>query len=245
MCTVSFVPVKEAVIITSNRDEHVQRKAASAPGLHLLANKKIIFPKDAKAGGTWFAAADNGVVAVLLNGAFVKHVARPPYRKSRGLVLLDIIEADDALLFFKEMELDNIEPFTIILFQAGILHELRWDGNNKHEKLPDASAKYIWSSATLYSDEVINVRKNLFDQFINTEKNLTVEAIHDFHGYNHGDDENGFVINRQTGLRTFSITQAVVKNDEVTFLHNDLLQHQQFAKTLPINQATKIISEEI
>ena len=232
MCTVSFVRVKDAVIITSNRDEHIQRKAAAAPGFHLLPNKKIIFPKDAKAGGTWFAATDKGVVAVLLNGAFVKHIARPPYLKSRGLVLLDIIEADDALLFFKEIELDNIEPFTVILFQSLTLYELRWDGSNKHEKLLDTSGNYIWSSATLYSDEAINVRKNLFDQFIKTKKNLTVEAIHDFHRYNHGDDENGFVINRQTGIKTFSITQAVIKKDTIKFLHTDLLQHQQFEETL-------------
>ena len=224
--------MKDAVIITSNRDEHIQRKTAAAPAFHLLPNKKIIFPKDAKAGGTWFAAAGNGVVAVLLNGAFIKHIARPPYRKSRGLVLLDIIEAADPFLFFKEIDLHNIEPFTVILFQAATLRELRWDGNDKHEKLLDSSANYIWSSATLYSDEVINVRKNLFDRFIKTEKNLTVESIHDFHRYNHGDDENGFVINRQTGMKTFSITQAVIKKDTIKFLHTDLLQHQQFEETL-------------
>ena len=224
--------MKDAVIITSNRDEHIQRKTAAAPAFHLLPNKKIIFPKDAKAGGTWFAAAGNGVVAVLLNGAFIKHIARPPYRKSRGLVLLDIIEAADPFLFFKEIDLHNIEPFTVILFQAATLRELRWDGNDKHEKLLDSSANYIWSSATLYSDEVINVRKNLFDRFIKTEKNLTVESIHDFHRYNHGDDENGFVINRQTGMKTFSITQAVIKKDTIKFLHTDLLQPQQFEETL-------------
>ena len=224
--------MKDAVIITSNRDEHIQRKTAAAPAFHLLPNKKIIFPKDAKAGGTWFAAAGNGVVAILLNGAFIKHIARPQYRKSRGLVLLDIIEAADPFLFFKEIDLHNIEPFTVILFQAATLRELRWDGNDKHEKLLDSSANYIWSSATLYSDEVINVRKNLFDRFIKTEKNLTVESIHDFHRYNHGDDENGFVINRQTGMKTFSITQAVIKKDTIKFLHTDLLQHQQFEETL-------------
>ena len=230
--------LKDSVIITSNRDEHKNRETAAAPAFHLFTNKKIIFPKDAKAGGTWFAAADNGAVAVLLNGAFVKHVARPPYRKSRGLVLLDIVEADDPFLFFKAIDLDNIEPFTVILYQGGTLYELRWDGNSKHEKLPDSSGNHIWSSATLYSDEVIRVRKNLFEQFIQTEKNLTAEAINNFHGYNHGDAENGFIINRQTGIKTFSITQAVVKKDAVTFLHTDLLTHQQFAETLYINKAT-------
>ena len=237
MCTVSFVRVNNSVIITSNRDEHIQRKNAAAPAFHVLENKKIIFPKDAKAGGTWFAAADNGVVAVLLNGAFVKHIAKPPYRKSRGLILLEIIEAGSALDFFNEINPDNIEPFTVILYQPGSLHELRWDGNCKHQKLLDTSGNYIWSSATLYSDEVIDRRKNLFDQFINAEKKITADLICDFHGYNHGDEENGFIINRQTGLKTFSITQAVVKPDNICFLHTDLLQHQKFQETLHINQA--------
>jgi hypothetical protein len=68
------------------------------------------------------------------------------------------------------------------------------------------------------------------------KKNLTAEAINNFHGYNHGDAENGFIINRQTGIKTFSITQAVVKKDAVTFLHTDLLQHQQFEETLVLSQ---------
>ena len=72
--------------------ENIQRENAAAPDFHILPNKKIIFPKDAKAGGTWFAAADTGVIAVLLNGAFKKHIAQPPYRKSRGLILLEIMQ---------------------------------------------------------------------------------------------------------------------------------------------------------
>lgn len=238
MCTVSFVRVNNAVIITSNRDEHIQRANAAAPAFHLFQHKKIIFPKDAKAGGTWFAASDNGVVAVLLNGAFKKHIAKPPYRKSRGLILLEIIEADLPLLFFKEIDLEKIEPFTVVLYQSGSLHELRWDGNNKYDQLLDVSGNYIWSSSTLYTDEVIEQRKNLFDAFIKTKKNITAELIYDFHGYDHGDAENGFVISRQTGMKTFSITQAEVKQDAIRFLHTDLLQHKQFDETMLINQAT-------
>ena len=237
MCTVSFVSLQDSVIITSNRDEHIQRKNAAAPAFHVLQNKKIIFPKDAKAGGTWFAAADNGTVAVLLNGAFVKHMANPPYRKSRGLILLEIIEADTSPDFFNEMNLGNIEPFTVILYQTDSLYELRWDGNTKHKRVLSTDENYIWSSATLYTNEVINRRKNLFDQFINTEKNKTADLIYDFHGYNHGDDETGFIINRQTGMKTFSITQAVIKPGNIRFLHTDLLQHQKFQETLHISQA--------
>jgi uncharacterized protein with NRDE domain len=236
MCTVSFVRANGYIIITSNRDEHIHRENAAAPDFYILLNKKIIFPKDARAGGTWFAAADNGVVAVLLNGAFKKHIAKPPYRKSRGLILLEIMEADKPLSFFQQLNLDNIEPFTVVLYQPGRLYELRWDGTGKHEKQLDITGNYIWSSSTLYSDEIIKRRKILFEQFIKTSVDITVESIHDFHNSNNGDAENGFIINRQTGMKTFSITQAVVTCNTVNFLHSDLLQQKKYAEILPINQ---------
>ena len=235
MCTVSFVSANGNIIITSNRDENIQRPTAAAPDFEMQGQKKIIFPKDAKAGGTWFAACSNGAVAVLLNGAFVKHIPTPPYRKSRGLVLLDIIEAAEPYDFFTGMNLHQIEPFTVILYQPGTLHELRWDGNNKHDKLLAVSGNYIWSSATLYTDEVIEERKNKFDDFINSEKKITAGLIHDFHNTNHGDDENGFIINRETGMKTFSITQAIISSDKIDFIHTDLLQHQQYEEILHIN----------
>ena len=249
MCTVSFISVKGKTIITSNRDENVQRGKASAPSFEILNNKKIIFPKDSKAGGTWFAAADNGVVAVLLNGAFVKHTPAPPYRKSRGLILLEIIGSDNPFSFFREMNLLDIEPFTLVLYQHTVscgqdtLHELRWDGNNRHELALDNSGSYIWSSATLYTAEVIQHRKNLFDRFVDGTETITADLIYQFHSNNHQDDENGFVINRQTGLKTFSITQAVLPHavpggqDNINFLHNDLLQHQKFEESMPISNA--------
>lgn len=225
----------DAIIITSNRDEHIQRKNAAAPAFQQLQHKKVIFPKDAKAGGTWFVAADNGVVAVLLNGAFTKHISKPPYRKSRGLILLDIIGAEKSLSFFQTLDLDNIEPFTIVLYQPGSLQELRWDGVDKHEKMLDITGNYIWSSATLYDDGVIAHRKDLFDSFISANE-ITVQSIHDFHASNNGDRENGFVISRQTGMKTFSITQAVVQQDTLNFSHADLLEQKRFTETMLIHQ---------
>ena len=241
MCTVSFVRANDSIIITSNRDEHIQRENAAAPAFHILQGKKIIFPQDSRAGGTWFAAADNGVVAVLLNGAFKKHIAQPPYRKSRGLILLEIIEADQPHSFFTTLNLDEIEPFTVVLYQCNLLYELRWDGTGKHEKQLDISGNYIWSSSTLYTDEIIEKREHLFQQFIHTPACITATAIYDFHASNNEDAENGFVIDRQTGMKTFSITQAVVNDIAINFLHSDLLQKKQFIETLPINQAATTI----
>ena len=237
MCTVSFISVKGKTIITSNRDENVQRGKASAPSFEILNNKKIIFPKDSKAGGTWFAASDEGIVTVLLNGAFVKHIPRPPYRMSRGLVLLEIISAKDPLSCFSAINLHNIEPFTVILFQPGKLYELRWDGEKEYKKELDISINHIWSSSTLYNEEVIAHRKNLFERFIKQTSILTGDLIHGFHANNNNDEENGFVINRKTGMKTFSITQAVMPGDKIDFIHTDLLQHQQFKETMYISNS--------
>jgi len=74
MCTVSFIPSGSQYIITSNRDEHISRPLALQPQEETIGNVKILFPKDAKAGGTWFALSENGSVAVLLNGGFVNHL---------------------------------------------------------------------------------------------------------------------------------------------------------------------------
>ena len=241
MCTVSFIRLNDTVIITSNRDEHIDRENAAAPDFHQLQNKQAIFPTDARAGGTWFAAVEDGTVAVLLNGAFKKHMPRPPYRKSRGLILLEMIAAAKPHSYFKNIDLDDIEPFTIVLHQPGLLHELRWDGHAKHEKELDPNSGYIWSSSTLYTDEVIENREALFNRFMLSKAGITAETILQFHATNNGDTENGFVISRQTGLQTFSITQAVVQHDGVKFLHADLLQQKQYVKTLPVHLATKKI----
>lgn len=234
MCTVSFVFARNNFIITSNRDEHITRPGAAAPDFKMAGEKKIIFPKDAKAGGTWFAAASDGTVAVLLNGAFVKHTAKPPYRKSRGLILLEVVEAVNSYAHFKEVDLLQIEPFTIILYQAGNLYELRWDGENKYEKQLQSNENHIWSSATLYAADVIEERENKFKKFISSHPELTAALIHDFHNSNQGDEENGFIINRDTGMKTFSITQAVINNNALEFIHHDLLHDKSYKDMLDI-----------
>lgn len=237
MCTVSYVSHSNRSFITSNRDEHTGRETAYAPVFESINNKKIIFPKDAKAGGTWFAASEDGVVAVLLNGAFVKHIPRPPYRKSRGLVVLDIISSYKPFELIAAIDLHRIEPFTLILMQHNRLRELRWDGSNKHEKELDGSGSYIWSSATLYSDEVIRHREDLFNRFMKQREEPTAVAIEEFHSNNHRDEENGFIINRSSGMKTFSITQAIVQPGKIDFRHNDLLANREFEETMYISPA--------
>ena len=136
MCTVSFVNANGKIIITSNRDEKTLRPNAIEPKNYLINNKKIIFPKDKKAGGTWFAIDEHSTIIVLLNGAEEKHLLKESYRKSRGLIVLDLISSKSAIQAWKFIDLENIEPFTIVLFENQKLYQLRWDETQKSTNPP-------------------------------------------------------------------------------------------------------------
>lgn len=224
MCTVSFISQNNRYFITSNRDEHISRPLAFEPQEEVFDSVKVLFPKDPKAGGTWFAINENGYVGILLNGAFVKHKPGGNYAKSRGLVLLEVISSHNPESELEKMELDAIEPFTLILFNGSSLVEFRWDGKEKYLKPLDKAQNYIWSSVTLYDEVAIQQRELLFEGFLKDKAEVDATDVIDFHSNNHEDYENGFIIDRATGLKTFSVTQAVVQNEDALLRHIDLFK---------------------
>lgn len=116
MCTVTFVPTSTGFILTSNRDEKNYRPTLP-PEIHVVNGKKLLFPKDEEAGGTWIATNNQHQTVCLLNGAFETHVKNPPYRKSRGLILLESFGYDSFAEFAENVDLENIEPFTLLLIE--------------------------------------------------------------------------------------------------------------------------------
>lgn len=237
MCTVSFIYSGGKRFITSNRDEHVSRPLAFRPQEEIIGNTKVLFPKDPKAGGTWFALNEFGSVAVLLNGGFVNHVPSGNYARSRGLVLLDVISSEHPYALLQNMELQTIEPFTLILFNGNLL-EFRWDGHQKYYRPLDATKNHIWSSATLYTDEVIEHRRELFQKFTDGKTQIVGSSVVDFHSNNHDDFENGFIIDRDSGLKTFSVTQAILDDEDVRMHHLDLLNDAFFEVPFSPSQLT-------
>lgn len=227
MCTVSFVKTANKVIITSNRDESVVRLALP-PAKYRLNNKSVLYPKDPKAGGTWYVVDEKGTVLVLLNGAQEKHLIAPPYRKSRGIIVLDMIGSDSPIEFWNLIDLDAIEPFTLVLFQDQKLYQLRWNGDQKETTALDTSQSYIWASSTLYPAEVRQKRTELFHDFLTKNNMITPEDLYQFHRYGDADNlKNGLVINRDDILKTLSITQTVLETSELNLTYHDLVKGEQ------------------
>jgi uncharacterized protein with NRDE domain len=232
MCTVSFVCSNDTIIITSNRDEKIIRPSAIPPRNYKLNGKNIIYPKDPKAGGTWYVVDENGTVLVLLNGADEKHQVHLPYRKSRGLIVLEMISNTSPKLFWNEIDLENIEPFTLVLYQEKQLFQLRWNGVEKSTTALEIDKNYVWSSTTLYSKEVREQRSNWFYSFLDANPEITEEKMLHFHRYTETDNnEHGLVINRNNELKTLSITQAIIEKNKVVLRHLDLIANEEYSKT--------------
>ncbi|MBK7763770.1 MAG: NRDE family protein [Bacteroidetes bacterium] len=234
MCTVSYISLQNKKVITSNRDEKLTRPQSNKPNEEVINGCKVIFPKDPHAGGTWFAINENGASAVLLNGAFEKHVSKANYSKSRGLVLLDIISQPNPLQYLHMVSLQTIEAFTLVLYHHHALIEFRWDEAQKYFNELDQDGNYIWSSATLYTHEVRQTREKLFNAFIANETNMSEEHIKRFHTTSDNDFENGFVMHRPNQAQTFSVTQAVYIDKFVAFSHHNLLNHEQHDSAITI-----------
>ena len=224
MCTVTFIRVKDSFFLTSNRDEKVQRDQALPPKIYQLKEARLLFPKDAGAGGTWIAIKDNSNAAVLLNGAFISHPSQPPYKRSRGLILIDILAAPDPATCFSQITLEAIEPFTLILFQDFALYECRWDGSKKYNKQLNTGQNHIWSSATLYDETVQSKRKEWFVKWLSENPRPSLPDIFHFHQFaGDGDEQNDIRMNRDGQLFTVSITGIQLTKETGTMHYIDLL----------------------
>jgi hypothetical protein len=241
MCTVTFVPVKQGCLITSNRDEKIVRKAAQPPRLYRHGTGAIVYPKDADAGGTWIAMKQNGDAAVLLNGGFKKHIANPPYRKSRGLVFIDIVEQEMPVEAFTLIHLDNIEPFTLILFVDSLLFECRWDGKNKHIRPLQHNRPHIWSSATLYEGAVIKKREQWFDEWLVKNAAPTPGDILNFHRFGgDGDARNDINMNRDGIYFTVSITVMHLTKHKSSMHYLDMRNNKTITSQVNVNNCMAV-----
>jgi hypothetical protein len=228
MCTVTFLPSGDGVFLVSNRDEKHDRAEALAPAAYTFSGGRIIFPKDADAGGTWIAMHENGNAVVLLNGGLEPHQSQPPYRRSRGLILLDVLGNEHPVGAFKDINLEGVEPFTTVMWVDNRLYEGIWDGAEKYLSEKDSQIPHLWSSVTLY-DEVIRARRrNWFDKWLATNKAPGLEDMLHFHQFTgEGDAENDLLMNRNGQMLTVSITGIQLARGEGEMVYLDMKKRKR------------------
>ncbi len=221
MCIATFLPTDDGFILTSNRDEHIER-----PTLAPTFYGELMYPKDAVAGGSWIATSPSGKVAVLLNGAFERHERKEQYRRSRGQILLDSFGYASFDQFTKEIELEDIEPFTLLLIDIerdAYFTDFRWDGSSSHKFEVDASRAHLWSSPMLYLPEQRETYQNTFERWLDHHDQQDREAILKLHRTPQDEDE-GLLLKelQEFPLKTVSISQITKSEPNAWFNYLDL-----------------------
>ena len=233
MCTVTFLPLKNNnFILTSNRDETPLRETLP-PKEYLESGIKMVFPKDKLAGGTWIGTSSKNRLVCVLNGAFIKHTRKTNYKKSRGLIAKEILQTTNFQEYIKDLELEGIEPFTMVIVDWNEnnlnLFELIWDENQKRFNRLQNEPK-IWSSATLYSDEIKALRKKWFKNWIK-KNDFNSSNILQFHHSEIGDKEQAVFMKRPF-VETVSITSIKKENKTIEMLYEDVIHSKKLLLTI-------------
>ena len=208
MCIVSFYHLNNQVVLTHSRDEAIDRKASSEIEEHILNDKKYYAPVDKLKNGTWIFYSEE-YMACILNGGKTKPIElKSHYKKSRGIVLLSLLNYDNVQEFIAKENLEDIAPFTMFVYERKLKKSflLFWDEKTLEvNELIDE--KFIFrASSTLYSFNKMTELENIFPTF-NTTSPEEIFNVHLQVKMNDGDVA--------IGKATTSITQ-IMANDSLT-----------------------------
>lgn len=241
MCTVTIIPFGDGFIVTSNRDENPIRAGHRMPVFERLNNTLLLYPQDSQSGGTWFVVNEYGAVGVVLNGAFESHQRLNEYRLSRGIILLQVLSHTHPETALHGINLEYIEPFTLVLLIEQRLVLFKWDGYDKYFLSLDPKQPHIFSSVTLYDASVRDKRERFFLDFLAQKETIDQDNMLQFHSMDMGDTWNGFVMQRSTTLRTLSTTQVLISERSAKMIHHDLLHNQSFSASIDIDTSNNLL----
>jgi len=224
MCTVTYLPLgNNNFILTSSRDVPYARKTAEHPQKKMEDGVEIFYPKDGKAGGTWIGTSSKNRLICLLNGGFKYHTARTSYKKSRGLIVKELLKVEDIFEGLNAVDLKGVEQFTLTIVDWNDtlqLIEFVWDGTKKHLKKME-QVPTIWSSSTLYDESIKQMRKDWFDDWQKRNEFTQKNILNFHHTAGIGDKHIDVLMDRNT-VGTVSITSVKKEKDEILMTYESI-----------------------
>lgn len=240
MCTLTIIPAARCpgaasqddapaggVRIACNRDEARVRPSAVEPQLRQIGVHQTYMPIDPVGGGTWIAASDAPLAAILMN-VYLEPLdfenlpalnrATPP--TSRGTIIPRVLSGRDlggALALARELDLPQFEPFRLVLVDHEQFVELVWAGGRFEVGQPAALREPLFfTSSGLGDDLVSNPRRTLFEQVMTADVDRAA-AQDAFHRHVWPDRGPASVWMTRNEARTVSLTVIQLCPHEVQF----------------------------
>ena len=239
MCTVTYIPKENGeFILTQNRDEDIKRVIATPPIDRIINDTKHLFPIDPQGRGTWIGVSETGRFASLLNGGSDSYNYNPPpYRHSRGKLILDYFGFPDFDTFYKEYNFENLEPFTLLILEKNEMYELISNESYIRLKELDRKKPHIYSSSSLYTDNSKEERRLRFFEWYYKSNNISQADALNFH--------NNFLFEKEKDkskiwgdfiLNTVSITSIHKTFEMAEIWYSDLINDIQLKKILKLKR---------
>jgi uncharacterized protein with NRDE domain len=208
--------------MASLRDEHPNRMKANLPVLSQSKQPKYISPIDPSGGGSWLGINEYGSVLILLNGGYENHSKKHNYAKSRGKIVIELLSVNHTISYWETIDLNNMEPFTLIVWSNNMLWHLVWDGNKKYQSNVDSQKSHIWSSSTLYNEKEKFERQSLFNKWINQTSGINQSSLLDFFTMERNLTESIFIRNNKE-IKTLSYSFIEIeKRKKIHINYHDL-----------------------
>jgi len=177
MCTLAWGKTSDGLWVCFNRDEQRSRPLAEPPGLHQGSHHSLIYAKDPRGGGTWFAASTGGFAIALLN-RYPKgneNIKQGVY--SRGKLVLDLadsISAEAAFDRFGRKDLSQYAPFFLFILGLDIVRTCAWDGSGlSFPVVRDA----FWTTSSHEPEAVVDWRNKWWaEESIKTGQDLETSS---------------------------------------------------------------------
>ena len=234
MCTVTYLPLGNSdFILTSSRDVPYARERAQHPIKYVEDGVDLWYPKDGKAGGTWIGTSSKNRLICLLNGGFEYHTSLSHYKKSRGLIVKELLKVDNIRRGLESINLKEVEQFTLTIVDWNNVLELIefvWDGGKKYIKTMPQEPQ-IWSSSTLYDHSIKQLRRDWFADWQRGNE-LETESILEFHhNAGVGDARIDVLMDRKIG-GTVSITSIKKVSDSISVNYEDVFTKETSKVTI-------------
>jgi hypothetical protein len=153
--------------------------------------------------------------------------------------VLDFFKFDSLFDFIDFYDLNNIEPFTLVIVHEKRLFEFRWDGDQRFLRNFNCEKPKIWSSITLYDEMIINKRERWFVEWLNEINSFELDKVLEFHMFaGEGNKKTDILMERDDQLKTISITSIHNQENISTIHYKDIIRNKEYSASLDFKEDT-------
>jgi len=220
MCSVSWLVDRNGYQVFFNRDEQKSRALALPPQQLNIDGVEVLMPIDPQGMGSWISLNEYGLSLCLLNN--YQGIVPDGELVSRGLLLRQLASnysVHGVIHAFKQLELRQFAPFSLLVFDPELTPELRavmaleWDGTQSRIHATDSPLFSSGVDLVAVRDYRLSIYQHL------TSEEMSEEQLLKFHTQHHPEYLHMSTCMHRKDAHTVSFTHLAVTSDDTSMAY--------------------------